>query len=419
MNEDSNEESHQATLGGVGGGTSRRGFLKQVGALGVIAAAGPKAIAGAEPVVPRRRLGRTGENVGIVGLGCIYFRAVDTKETDAIIRTALDLGVNFIEWGPVYGDAQEKVAKAIAGRRDEAFLASKTLYRRKKAAVADLEKILTTCRTDHIDLFSLHAVNAPGEYEFVMGPEGCMEGMIEAKKAGKVRYLGITGHYTPAHLAAIESGQFDVITCVLNPANRETEGLLKVAEEKDVGIATIKPLGAGGLLKEADLGAAGTEQFSVNEVLRFTLSHESVTCVIVGCTSVEQMKQNARDVANFKPLSARERASCVDRGNRIARGLCGNCAKACNEVCPAGVPVAFILERLEFLHRFYYDSSRVGDEYDALSKTVKNCPDGCDLCEKACLHDLPVRERLKEAERRMQNVRMRYREGWFDQEIRP
>jgi len=356
--------------------------------------------------------------VGMLGLGCIYFRAVEKQETDAIIRSGLDLGVNFIEWGPVYGDAQEKVASAIAGRRNEAFLASKTLYRRNKAAVADLEKILTTCRTDHLDLFSFHAVNAPGEYEFVMGPEGCMTGMIEAKKAGKVRYLGITGHYTPAHLAAIESGQFDVITCVLNPANRETEGLLKVAKEKDVGVTTIKPLGAGGLLKEADLGAAGKEQFTVDEVLGFVLSHEAVSCAVVGCTSVEQMRQNVSAVANFEPLSPTKRARYVDRGNRIARGLCGNCAKACNEVCPEGVPVAFILERMEFLHRFYYDSSRVGDEYDALSKTVKNCPEGCDLCEQACLHGLPVRERLREAEQRMRNVRMRYREGWFDEEIR-
>ena len=120
MNEDSDQESREARTGVVGAGTSRRGFLKQIGALGalgVMSAAGPNAAAVPETVVPRRRLGRTGEMVGMLGLGCIYFRAVEKQETDAIIRSGLDLGVNFIEWGPVYGDAQEKVASAIAGRR--------------------------------------------------------------------------------------------------------------------------------------------------------------------------------------------------------------------------------------------------------------------------------------------------------------
>ena len=91
----------------------------------------------------------------------------------------------------------------------------------------------------------------------------------------------------------------------------------------------------------------------------------------------------------------------------MARGLCGNCAQTCEGVCPEGVPVAYIMERVEYVDRFYYEVCRVGDQYDALWKSVKNCPEGCNLCEEACLHGLLVRERLAGAEKRFRNARER------------
>lgn len=386
----------------------RRRFLRQLGGLGIVAAGiGSLDLTRAEAAVPRRRFGRTNEMVGMLGLGCIYFRGVEKSETDAIIGTGLDLGVNLIEVGPAYGDAVEKVGYGIKERREEVFLASKSYNRKKEAALADVDDILTKCNTDHIDLCSLHDISSPGEYDLAFGPGGTLEGLLEAKKAGKFRFLGITGHYIPAHIAAIESGQFDALLCVYNLANRETEGLLKLAKEKDIGVQIMKPLGAVGLLKEADLGAAGKEQFTDAEALRFILSNDAVTCAVVGCTTAEQMRHNVALVNDFEPLTEEERRSFIERGNRMARGLCGNCSHACEEVCPVGVPVAYILERLEFLDRFYYDIRRLGDEYDALGKTVKDCPAGCDRCEKACLYGLPVRERLKGADDRLKNARKR------------
>jgi len=232
----------------------RRKFFKAISAAAIGAAGmmhgrvSGKGLLGVFPeaTLPKRPLGRTGEKLSIIGLGGLVL-ADETQETaDQIVREAVDHGINYFDVAPSYGNAEDRMGPALAPFRKNVFLACKTLKRDKAGAAAELNQSLQRLQTDHFDLYQLHALSKTEEVEQALGPGGAMETFIQAKKEGKIRFIGFSAHSAEAALLAMKQHDFDT---VLFPVNfvcflKGDFGpqVVALAKEKDMGILALKAL---------------------------------------------------------------------------------------------------------------------------------------------------------------------------------
>jgi uncharacterized protein len=209
------------------GGISRREFVGMAVAATVTASAEKLAWAiDTKSGMTYRTLGRTGEKVSMMGLGGFHIGVQkDEQESIRIIRTAIDNGVNFLDncWDYNGGESEVRMGKALRdGYRQRAFLMTKIDGRTRKAATEQLDESLRRLQTDHIDLLQFHEIIRMGDPEKVFAPGAGMEAIVEARKAGKVRYIGFTGHKSPGiHLKMLETADahgfhFDSVQTPLN-----------------------------------------------------------------------------------------------------------------------------------------------------------------------------------------------------------
>lgn len=336
-----------------GGGLERRDLLKlgAAAAAGLVAgrlteaeAAPPKP--GASPYNPRtadamptRNLGKTGYRVGVFSLG--GQAAIEKPENDAvavpIIERALDLGVNYLDTSARYGGearwSERYFGQVMAKRRSEAFLATKTHDRTRDGSLKLLETSLKLLKTDHVDLWQLHAMATMDDVEKVTAKGGALDAFREAREQKLVRFLGLTGHTDPAVLAeAIRRFPFDVILMAVNAADPHHlpfgSELLSLAVEREMGIVGMKIPARGRILAgyvppppEQQRGAikatrAGT--LSMPEAMRYVLSLP-VSTVIVGCDSVGQLEENVAIAKAFTPLSREQMAGLEKKAEPVAR----------------------------------------------------------------------------------------------------
>src|SRR6266849_10816738 len=164
----------------------------------------------------RRPLGNTGEELSIIGFGGIVVSGVPQSEANSIVAEAVDRGVNYFDVAPSYGNAEERLGPALAPYRDRVFLACKTGKRDKAEAARELRQSLERMRTDHFDLYQLHALTSMEEMERALGPGGALEAFLDAREAGLIRYIGFSAHSAETALAAMDRFAFD---SVLFPTN--------------------------------------------------------------------------------------------------------------------------------------------------------------------------------------------------------
>lgn len=259
-------------------------------------------------VMPTRVLGRTGEKVSLVGLGGYHIGVPkEEQESIRIIRMALDHGVNFLDncWDYNDGKSETLMGKAMQdGYRQKAFLMTKLDGRTRDSATAQLEQSLQRLRTDVIDLVQIHEVIRYEDPARVFGPGGAMEALLAAKQAGKIRYIGFTGHKDPAiHLAMLKAGfdhgfTFDAVQLPLNvmdPHYRSFEAqVLPVLVEHNIGVLGMKPFGSGLILK--------TGAVKPMECLHYAMNLPS-SVVITGCDSVGVLEQALSAAYTFQPLA--------------------------------------------------------------------------------------------------------------------
>jgi len=295
------------------GNVNRREFLSGILTTSLLAGvAGPKAwAAGEENGVPYRKLGRTGERVSMVGLGGFHIGfQPNEQESIRIIRTALDGGINFLDncWDYNGGASEIRMGKALRdGYRQKAFLMTKIDGQTKRAAVRQIDESLTRLQTDHIDLLQFHEVIRMTDPERIFGTDGGMEAVLAAQKAGKVRFLGFTGHKNPTvHLHMLETAEahkfrFDTVQMPLNAMDAHYESfqqkVLPLLVKDEIGVLGMKPMGAGLLLRSNTLTPV--------ECLRYAMSLPT-SVVITGCQSVADVQQALMVARNFQPLTAEE-----------------------------------------------------------------------------------------------------------------
>ena len=167
-------------------------------------------------MIPKRAYGDTGIDLSIVGFGGVVVMGMEQPEADRIVRDAFDLGVNYFDVAPSYGDAEDRLGPALEGIRDDVFLACKTMHRGRAEAARELKESLRKLRTDHFDLYQLHALSSVEEVETAFGPDGAMQALLEARETGRTRFLGFSAHSAEAAILALEKFEFDSILFPFN-----------------------------------------------------------------------------------------------------------------------------------------------------------------------------------------------------------
>jgi aryl-alcohol dehydrogenase-like predicted oxidoreductase len=203
-------------------------------------------------MIEKRPFGRTGHDSSRAIFGAAALWSVTQEEANRILDVLLEYGVNHIDAARSYGDAELRIGPWMEAYRDRFFLATKTEERTYDGAWRELEESLERMRVDTIDLWQMHFLVDPEEWETAMGPGGALEAFIEAREQGIVRFLGVTGHELAVpgmHLRSLERFDFDVVLLpynyplMQNPAYAANfEALLELCQARNVAVQTIKSL---------------------------------------------------------------------------------------------------------------------------------------------------------------------------------
>jgi predicted aldo/keto reductase-like oxidoreductase len=301
------------------GAVTRREFVKWTAASAAAVCAGPPAWAAEENKgdMIYRTLGRTGEKVSAIGLGGYHIGNPPEEEGIRIIRSAIDRGINFLDncWDYHDGESERRMGKALRdGYRAKVFLMTKIDGREKPAAARQIDESLRRLQTDRIDLMQMHEIIRMEDPQRIFAPGGAMEALAEAKKAGKIRFIGFTGHKDPAiHLKCLETAaankfRFDAVQMPLNvmDAHYKSFGqqVLPVLVKEEIGVLGMKPLGSGSILESKTVSAI--------ECLQYALSLPT-SVVITGIDSMKILDQAFEAARTFRPLSKQQVAQLLDR----------------------------------------------------------------------------------------------------------
>ena len=217
------------------------------------------------PDATHRRLGKTDQVSFIVGLGGITLMPMEAEAAAKLAHQAIDLGVNHFDVAPTYGDAQAKMGPVLRDRRGEVFLSCKTNRRDAEGARACLAESLRLLQTDHIDLYQFHGLDKPEELDQITSAGGALEVFLEARKAGVIRYIGVTGHQPEMHMKTIERIELDTVMAPLNFRTFDRMcgegGLIAEARARGMGVIAIKATTRG-------------EIHPTEDAYRFTLSQD-------------------------------------------------------------------------------------------------------------------------------------------------
>jgi len=298
--------------------TSRRQFIKGATAATLAEQVLAQTSSASATGLPTRVLGKTGQRVSIICLGGFHIGTVK-EEAEAIrmMHAAIDEGMNFFDnaWDYHDGESELRMGKALAmdGRRNKVFLMTKNCERDYKGSLKCLEESLRRLRTDHLDLWQFHEIVYDNDPDWVFD-KGGLKAALEAQKAGKVRFIGFTGHKDPRiHLKMLAKPYaWDTAQMPINVLDAHYRSFQKevvpVCLKKNVGVIGMKGLAGGGT--EGRLPAQ--VGVSAEECYRFSLSLP-VSAQVVGMTSMEQLRQNIRIARNFQPMPAAEKTALLAR----------------------------------------------------------------------------------------------------------
>src|SRR5665648_78401 len=264
--------------------------------------------------LPRRTLGKTGEELSVIGFGGIMLNDNPQDFANEIVAKAYELGVNYFDVAPRYGNAQEKLGPALKPYRKNCFLACKTHERSAVGAQKDLEDSLKKLQTDHIDLYQMHELWSVAEVEEAFAPNGAMETIVKARKEGKIKHIGFSAHSVDAALLAMKNFDFDSILFPVNFAcwNAGNFGpqVFAEAEKRGMGILALKAMALTTLNEDEKLVFKNVwyrpiqDEEVMKMALKYTLS-KNVTAAVPPGKNTLFLK--ALEIMNeYKPITEKE-----------------------------------------------------------------------------------------------------------------
>ncbi len=355
----------------------------------------------------KRKLGRTGLQVSIVGFGGTWISQLSMDEAVNVVRSAFELGINYFDTAKLDWDSEEKIGVALKDVRDECVLATKTASRTKSESLADFKSSLHRLKTDRLDLIQLHGIDDEKTLRKAIGSGGSLEMCKKARSEGLVDFIGITGHKPHILIEAIKTNEFDTVLVPLNVVTRQAlEELIPLAKDLDLGVAIMKPLSAktsklitclyhpslsllsGEPELKALLGASKSSM--VRNALRFVLSQD-VSVVVIGFKSIEEVETAARVGNDYQGLTS-------DEKNRFSAQFDGNYCRDCGLClpCPQNIDISAIL-RFHSLSTTYGLKNWAKKLYNGLEFDVTKCTE-CGECEPKCPYNLPIMYMLQKAQ---------------------
>ena len=320
-------------------------------------------------------LGRTGIVSPKNAFGALPIQRISIEQAAVILRRAYDSGFRFFDTARGYTDSEEKLGYALSDRRHDIFIATKTMASNVKEFWEYLDTSLTKLKTDYIDVYQFHSpsyVPRPGD------EIGLYDAALEAKKQGKIRFIGFTNHRLNVAEEAVRSGLFDTLQfpfCYL--ASEDDINLVQLCKEQNVGFIAMKAL-SGGLITKADAAFAWLDQFD-NVLPIWGIQRES------------ELEQFAGFFTN-PPAMDKEMTATIETDRKelvgsFCRG-CGYCAP-----CPQDIQISNCA-RMSQLIRRAPTTGWLGDFWKAAMLNIENCT-GCGVCMSRCPYNLEVPELLK------------------------
>ena len=286
-------------------------------------------------------------------------------------------GINYIDTARGYTVSEEYMGYAMEGIRDKFVVATKSMARTKDAMRADIETSLGNLRTDYIDLYQVHNPSME-QLEQVMGEDGALQALQEAKAEGKIGHIGLTAHSTAVFEKALELDWVETIMFPYNIVENQGEELIRRCTEKNIGFIDMKPL-AGGAIEDASLA------------LRYICANRDVTVVIPGMAEMTELDQNITACEDETPLSGEELQKMEEIKQQLGTDFCRRCNYCAP--CTVGINIPSVFLFAGYLQR-YNLADWAKDRYSTLPVKASACIE-CGECEKRCPYHLPIREKLK------------------------
>ncbi|MBE0658012.1 MAG: aldo/keto reductase [Bryobacteraceae bacterium] len=373
--------------------TSRRGFFGSAAAL----ATAKTSAAPAAPKLEYRTLGKTGVKVTSLGFGCML------ASDPAVIERAAEIGINYFDTARSYQNGQNErmVGAALKNWRKKVVITSKSPGQTKEAALRDLDTSLREIGTDYLDIWFLHSKSTSADVK-----DELLEAQQEAKKAGKIRFAGVSFHFNMPEMLdfVVERGMTDVALASYNFTMQPNVGqAIERARAKGLGVVAMKVMAGGyARIQRGDrlygqepnaLTARLKRDGAMLSSLKWTLRNNSVDTAIIGMTDFDELDENLRAMA--EPFSKSDQGVLSAHLERISPLYCRMCG-ACSGVCEKGVEVAAALRCLTYADG-YGQFALARQRYQELPTAATSCAD-CSACTVACPNGVNVRERLVRAQ---------------------
>ena len=318
-----------------------------------------------------RILGKTNIYVNEIGCGGIPIQHVDQNVVNEMVDEMIKQKINFIDTARGYTVSEELLGIALEGKREKFVLATKSMSRTYEGMKQDIETSLKNLKTDYIDLYQIHNVSLGEDIS------GALMALEEAKKEDKVRHIGVTSHSVKCLDMLINNPIFETIQYPYNIVENQAEELLEKANKMNIGVIVMKPL-AGGAIDDAKLA------------IKYILNNDNVSVVIPGMESIKQIQENN---SVKKGVYTQEELNKIDLiKNELNNDFCRRCGYCMP--CPKGINIPF-----SFLVEGYFSRYNLKEWAVSRYQSMKVKPSACiecGICETKCPYDLPIRRKLKE-----------------------
>lgn len=322
------------------------------------------------------RLGRTELMVGASSFGALPIQRLSKPEAMKLLREAYELGMNYFDTAHGYTDSEEKIGMALSEVRKDIIISTKSPAKDKKTLLEDIETSLERMKTDYIDLLQLHNPDTLPDPE---DPDGLYGGLLEAKRQGMIRHIGITNHSLERAVAAVKSGKYETIQYPFSSlASEEEIALTQLAKQEDVGFIAMKGL-SGGLITNAATTFSFIKQYD-NVVPIWGIQRESELLEFIEMEKNPPVYDDA-----MKALIEKDR-----------RELAGNFCRGCGycKPCPAGIDIPTMARMSLLLRRSPYQRYMT-EEFKEQMMVIDQCLH-CNACMSRCPYHLNTPELLQE-----------------------
>lgn len=341
------------------------------------------------------RLSRTGLTVSKLGFGSIPIQRVsDEEEAIAVIERCLDLGITFLDSANAYTTSEERIGKAIRGRRQGLILATKSNARTPELLQEHLELSLKRLGVDTIDLYQFHNVSDFDTLAQVLAPKGLMTVLEEAKRTGKIRHIGISSHNMDVAKEAVRSDRFETIMFPFNFITAEpVHHLLPLCREHNVDFIAMKPL-EGGMLD------------NVATALKYLFQFPNIA-VMVGVEQVHEIDEIIQVLEGPLEMTEEEKREIERLRDELGSRFCRHCDYC--QPCPEEIPISWVMWTPSLIKRLPVEQLFMGRMKARLEKAL-DCTK-CGECEEKCPYHLPIRDMMEEYANLYKEERRKYQGG--------